>query len=317
MVLTKNKLPLEGKMQLGKDKRRRGFRRQYAEKEGVLGNYFHYSSHDDKLFCLACAFYPPTDSKYIPTTWINGYSNWKKVTKTEKGIPSHTATSQHKAANISTVSYINAKLGRHSVEEEKFAKIMTKEEEEKRIMLSGVIDLAKFLSTQGLPFRGHREEFRSDQEFENRGNFLEGMDLIGKHNDIIKNKMKTIKKVQGNDELKRQLTLVSKTTQNEIIDILGSIVKERTVRNIKTAKYYVLIADECTVNSKQYLSLCIRYVLGEEIREDFLSLKELQSENSESITKVIVEEIATADLHIGKFLNELQKNVSFFLFFSK
>ena len=299
-LLTNNNQPEEGKICKSADNRCRGFRKKYCDRN--LGRHFHYSTALDKLFCLACAFYPPTDIRYFPKTWIQtGFSNWAKAQDKSKGIPLHESSQHHMSAMLSVSRYLDLKKGQVSKSEEQFNKIRVKEEEERMIMLNGVISVTKLLAQQGLPFRGHREEEDLNQPDENHGNFLECVDLLGQHNFVIQKKMEKMKQSQALHSGRGTTTLVSKTTQNEIIEILGDIVMEEITRKVKEAKYFVIIADEASVCSSTYLSICLRYLADEELHEDFFALKLLTKADAKTITESIVKEIQKAGLSMGKY----------------
>ena len=56
-----------------------------------------------------------------------------------------------------------------------------------REILIKVVDVIRFLAKQDLPFRGHIESFRSD---ENAGNYLETMKVLAKYDPILESHLK-------------------------------------------------------------------------------------------------------------------------------
>ena len=66
--------------------------------------------------------------------------------------------------------------------------------------------------------------------------------------------------------------------QNKIISICRSIILEKICEEVKESGIYSIIGDECTDSgNKEQLSLLVRYVSNEEIRESFLGFFELDS----------------------------------------
>ena len=75
----------------------------------------------------------------------------------------------------------------------------------------------------------------------------------------------------------RNATYTSSRIQNQILDVLGSIVVRKIVQRVRDATYFTVIADEVTdCSNKEQLSLVLRYVSQEDkqIREDFVSFVE-------------------------------------------
>ena len=59
----------------------------------------------------------------------------------------------------------------------------------------------------------------------------------------------------------RNATYISKTIQNQMINILADQIRNKIVDNIKAAKWYTVIADEVAdISNKEQLSLVLRYV---------------------------------------------------------
>ena len=71
------------------------------------------------------------------------------------------------------------------------------------------------------------------------------------------------------------MQLIFKTTQNDILDILGDILRETMTNNITPdhCEFYSIIADELSddIANKHILSLCIRYLKYD--GDDFLGIR--------------------------------------------
>ena len=88
----------------------------------------------------------------------------------------------------------------------------------------------RFLAQQNLAFRGHRVSS------ENRGNFLELVQLMAKYDPVLKEHCLKLEESAGGSN--RVPSYLSKGIQNEFIFILGEHVKEKMIADIKKAKYY-------------------------------------------------------------------------------
>ena len=87
----------------------------------------------------------------------------------------------------------------------------------------------------------------------NRGNFLTLLDLIAKCDNELKNHL-----AYGT----RNQKYTSKTTQNELINIVGEYLREELLVPLQISTYYSIMADEVTDNHANWeiLSLCLRFL---------------------------------------------------------
>ncbi|XP_066962146.1 zinc finger MYM-type protein 1-like [Macrobrachium rosenbergii] len=91
-----------------------------------------------------------------------------------------------------------------------------KEKQRNREILDRLISITLYLARQGLPFRGDGEISTS----ENRGNFLELVEMFSKYDSVVQLHLDVIKEKQ--DILKRpQVSLLSNRTQNDLIKALA------------------------------------------------------------------------------------------------
>ncbi|KAL3997012.1 hypothetical protein ACER0C_009668 [Sarotherodon galilaeus] len=121
-----------------------------------------------------------------------------------------------------------------------------KKVEENRIYIKTVAEVLLLTAMQNLSQRGHLETDTS----QNKGNFLEIMELISKHNPLIAKKTKAA----GNAKY------TSNTIQNEVMECLSEMVREDIIREVKECEYFSVIADETKdLKKTEQLSLVLRY----------------------------------------------------------
>ena len=59
----------------------------------------------------------------------------------------------------------------------------------------------------------------------------------------------------------KNVSYISKTTQNKLIECRGQIMKESLLQDIKKSQYYSVIADEASdTSNKEQMSLALRFV---------------------------------------------------------
>jgi len=68
----------------------------------------------------------------------------------------------------------------------------------------------------------------------NRGNFLEILDLVSRH-DALKKRLS-----QG----PRNAKYTSKSTQNEILECLAEMVREEIIKEVKESEHFSILPDE-------------------------------------------------------------------------
>ena len=147
-----------------------------------------------------------------------------------------------------------------------------------------MVTAVEFLAKQGLLFSAHcddKVDFAC--KVANRGNFIATLQLFAKENAILKKHLE-----QG----KRNSRYTSKTTQNEIIHIYASKIREKMTTNLRSQGLpFTIIADECTDphSNTEILSVCLRFVditLSQEphIKDCLFSFSHLERANASAIS---------------------------------
>ena len=134
-----------------------------------------------------------------------------------------------------------------------------------------ISEILLFCSRQEIAIRGHRE----DKSSMNRGNFLELLDLVAKHDTVIQHKITNIP---------HNATYTSPQIQNDLLHIMASIVQSRISTDVRKAGIYSILADETKDFSKrEQLSIVLRYVDLESatIHERFLTSVEAKHMDAE------------------------------------
>ena len=95
--------------------------------------------------------------------------------------------------------------------------------------------------------KGHRETSESS----NRGNFLEILELVASHDELVKDKLKNGP---------RNAIYTSPNIQNCLINILGDMVRSVICDGVRDAGFFSLLADETKDCSKrEQMSIVLRY----------------------------------------------------------
>ena len=136
-----------------------------------------------------------------------------------------------------------------------------KKVQENRKYIKTVAEVLLWTATQNIAQRGHRET----EEVDNRGNFLEILEMIAKHDPVVQKKMKG----------KQNAKYTSSVIQNEILECLANMVREEIIQEVKESEVFSVIADETKdLKKKEQLSLVLRYYYNGAVQESFLDFQQ-------------------------------------------
>ena len=140
---------------------------------------------------------------------------------------------------------------------------------------------------------GHRDDATADCS-PNRGNFIALLEFRAKTDERLKSFM---------DKCPCNAQYTSKVIQNEVIDIIGGIVRESITKNLTdTSPYFSIIADELTepISNQQELCICLRYLKYNTdipaMCESFIDMSYIERGTSESLKNVIFERLVQCGL---------------------
>lgn len=186
--------------------------------------------------------------------------------------------------------------------------------QENRKRLIPIIDSILFLGRQNIPLRGHRDDGdllqqkETDGSVANEGNFRE----------LLRYRINA-----GDHELKIQMetararaTYISKTTQNQLIDCIGSNIQAKILGKVRDAEFYAVMFDETTDGSHtSQMSLVARYPLNGKVHEDFLGFIDLHALNYDDLDIDEIEEPVLTGKIIGesvvKILNSFHLDLKY------
>ncbi|CAF3678770.1 unnamed protein product, partial [Rotaria sp. Silwood1] len=93
-------------------------------------------------------------------------------------------------------------------------------------------------------------------------------------------------------------TYISKTTQNELIEIYGDLIREQILAEVKHATFFTIIGDETTdVNTIEQFTFCLRYLFENKVHEKFISFLPAEDRTGEGLARLILEEIKNLGLN--------------------
>ena len=145
--------------------------------------------------------------------------------------------------------------------------------------------------------RGHRDDriqWEDEVEGPNEGNFIQLVRFRAETDEVLANHLS---KCPGN------ACYTSKTIQNELLQFVVDMIRSDILKEVKHARFYSIIADEVTdVSNKEELSLVIRYLYEEQIKEVFVDFIEVEQITGQVLGETILNwlrshNISPEDMH--------------------
>ena len=146
---------------------------------------------------------------------------------------------------------------------------------------------------QGLAFQGHSDDHVNWAELEedsslNQGNFIKLVHFRAETDHVLSSHLQ-------NSPANARYT--SKTIQNDLIEAIGKCIRKDIIEEVKRSKYYTVIADEVTdASNKEQLSIVLRYVQVDVIKEVFVGFIYVERVTGESLANAILKCLETAGL---------------------
>ena len=116
------------------------------------------------------------------------------------------------------------------------------------MQLKTTIESVRWLSLQVCVFRGYDES----SAFNNRGNFMEMIRLMGRLNVDIDNVV--LEKAPKNTKY------TSLTIQKEILHILANKVRKKIYEEVRDAKFCILVNEDKGASNKEQMVIVLRFV---------------------------------------------------------
>ncbi|XP_020237275.2 zinc finger MYM-type protein 1 [Cajanus cajan] len=201
-----------------------------------------------------------------------GFTNWKKSERFQVHVGG--PNSFHNQAWRNCQSLMKQK--QHI--EVAMCKQSDQTKKEYRIHLTAIVDCIRFLLRQGLAFRGNDESMSSS----NKGNFLELLDFLVDHNEVIH---KVIKNARGN------LKLIAPTIQKDIVRSAASETTKAILDDLGDNLFSILIDESRDISVKEQMVVVLRYVNKKgQVIERFLGLVHVSNTNALSL-KIALESL--------------------------
>ena len=152
---------------------------------------------------------------------------------------------------------------------------------------------------QNIAVRGHEESRNDIWEVSdiNRGNFLELLHLRCKDLPWLQSKLQV--------QLQLHAQWTSPSIQNELLAIVSDLVLERITTEVRKSSYFGIIMDETSdIRRTEEVSLCLRYVINGETKENFVGFFATASTEGEVLYELAKTAINKLDLRLENIVAE-------------
>jgi hypothetical protein len=246
-----------------------------------------YSKELDKVFCFCCKL---LKMGHVRGQLANdGFSDWGHIGTRLK---EHEVSREH-VTNMAAWYDLRLRFQQNQTIDRVAQRELEKEREHWRKVLLRIILIVRFLAEHNIAFRGSNSRLYQG----NNGNFLGLIEMLAKFDPVIKEHVDRI----TNDKICDHY--LGPSIQNELINLLASVIKSAITAKVKEAKYFSVILD-CTPDAshQELMSLIIRYVDATTdstcIEESFLGFLDVNDTTGQGLFDVLQEELKSLDLDV-------------------
>ncbi|XP_068114995.1 zinc finger MYM-type protein 1-like [Hyperolius riggenbachi] len=292
---TRDTMPVQPKLNAFPLKKFGQQRRAFNPNWYTTFNWIEYSQSEDAVYCFPCRHFPQPNKSANAFVRL-GFQNWKKAIGKDGSLTIHNSAEAHKASHVAWCEFqIRTRDGRtlNTMLGEEHCKLVT----ENRHYIKTICDILRLTASQCIAQRGHRE----DEKSLNRGNFIEILHLVSRHDNIVK------KKLAG----ARNARYTHHSIQDELINIMARLVRQEITSEISHAGVFSIQVDESKdIAKNEQLSFVMRYVYNDKIHEEFIGFHQAQGLNATSLTSTIIQVLADLTIDIKTCIGQCYDGAS-------
>ena len=267
------------------------FSRTLTNGESVHRFWLAFSESTNAIFCTVCKLFSQVGSQFT-----TGYNDWKNM---HARILSHEYSYPHRQAMCVWM----ARRNEHGIE------TSLNEEYDKQCqywqhVLERMVKVILFLGERGLALRGKDETIGSIHN----GNYLGILELLSEYDGFLAKHMERF----GNPG-KGNTSYLSSSVCNEFINIIGDLMLQKIVDEVKESKYFGVIVDSTPdLTHMDQLTFILRYVNNADLMpvERFLQFIPVYSHKGTSLSDVILDFLSRNDLDIMNCRSQSYDNAS-------
>ena len=191
-----------------------------------LYSWLEYSVKQDVCFCFPCRMFGSSGrvstSRPEKTFKVLGFKDWKHATGKDRTLKGHENSYAHKQAVVAWKEF--KKMDSSIVDTLGGAR--QEQVQKNRHYLKTLCKIILLCSNQEIALRGHRENDAST----NKGNFIEILNLVAKHDEVVSNRL---------SHLPRNAIYTSPKVQNDLLHIMADIVRKEIALAVQNAGVFL------------------------------------------------------------------------------
>ncbi|XP_060845757.1 52 kDa repressor of the inhibitor of the protein kinase-like [Rhopalosiphum padi] len=265
-------------------------------------NWLAYSRNREGAFCKVCVLFGPKFGgiggqrlgvlKEIPMIKYKDALHDFKI---------HMEREYHKTAIVRSLEFIKCFKGKQKPIEIQLDDQLNETVKQNKKKLIPIIKTIIFCGRHNISIRGHRDDV-------NLSNLISNDQAKNNFNIGIFKELLMFRIDAGDVDLRNHLepapknaTFVSKTIQNNLIDICGSIITDKLIKEVNECKFFSILCDETSdLSHIEQMSLSIRYVDLKSclIKENFICFVPVYECTGENLANTIVQKLKEIDLSL-------------------
>ena len=215
-------------------KRERSFQRAWY---GSF-SWLEYFKNVDACFCYACRVFAK-DSAKEKTFTLTGFSNWKTAMESGRGF------SKHQDSEVHIRAMAKWREREYRQNHGQAVKNLIKVNPQHKIWLKTVFNTAKYLVSNGQPFRGNEENTNFNDQ-------ASGGLYLNTFTDLLFTQDPNLEEIAK--QLPKNAKYTSPQLQNEVIETLSQILSETVANECKKAKLFTFMMDETSDHNNRYFN---------------------------------------------------------------
>ncbi|VDI24426.1 Hypothetical predicted protein [Mytilus galloprovincialis] len=242
---------------------------------------FSFPLTHDSAFCAPCIAFGECKSSggYSDKFSSSGMKDWKNAVGAKRGtFLIHQESSGHKDALLKSSNFLQIIEGGEKNIKCSISKAYEDNIKKNQQIILNIIDVIVVMGQRNIPLRGHNWDKDAKRE---DGNFDFFVHWKAEDKPVLKQHLATAA---------YNAKYLSPDIQNEIIAIAGDEVLEVILSRARCAKWFSIMADECTdVANLEQMAVCIRFVdVKSIVNEDFIGFVPLDKVDAASISTALL-----------------------------
>uniref|UniRef100_A0ABD2X297 DUF4371 domain-containing protein n=1 Tax=Trichogramma kaykai TaxID=54128 RepID=A0ABD2X297_9HYME len=279
------------------------FKKPKKEDSNTFLNYHSKQCAQDNVINKVFSYPDKTQRKWI--TFITGFEDRQHI---HDRVKEHEKSKFHQ--NCVGAYYLHTKnadlpnLLNKNLNDKRREEVMTN-----RKIIESVIDVIKLIGKCQISYRGNKKEAAySLKDIDSHGNFLEILLLLSKHNPILKDHIdkcidiseaKKASKPTGKIGRGNFVTMISKTTVNNILSVIVKLMKLLIAEQINSSEMFTIQIDSTQdITVQDQCSIIIRYIYNDQSCERLLSVVRCQDSSGLGLTELVMKELELNNIDV-------------------